>query len=63
MNDEHDEHDGLLDKDPALDFILYQELEKDGGQKKSNVGCFSVVLLLGAFPVSFLVFLIARVFC
>lgn len=61
MQEELDDSDSLLDEDPALDFILYQELEKDGGKKGNSGGCFSVVLL-AIFPVSTLSFFIARWF-
>ena len=45
MNDEHDEHNDLLDNDPALDFILYQEMEKQRSQPKASSGCFGIALL------------------
>jgi len=61
MQDELDDSDSLLDEDPALDFILYQELEKEGGKKGNSGGCFSVVFL-GAFSMTPLLYIIARKF-
>jgi hypothetical protein len=29
MSDEFEEHTGLIDDDPALDYILYKEMRKD----------------------------------
>ena len=45
MNDDFDEHNGLLDDDPALDFVLYQEMEKENRQPGSKSGCLAGVLL------------------
>ncbi len=39
-----DDFDGLLDDDPALDYILYEDMEKKGGQKGG--GCLGVVAIL-----------------
>ncbi len=47
MSDEQlDEHSGLLDNDPALDYILYSEMEKEERQPQKNGGCMSLVLFL-----------------
>jgi len=48
MNDEiHDDDPGLVDDDPALDFILYKEMEKEDRQpRQSDGGCLSLVLFL-----------------
>lgn len=45
MNQDHD--DGLIvDDDPALDFILYEEMSKnDRKQKGGQGGCLSVIVL------------------
>lgn len=49
MNDnQNDEYPGLLDDDPALDFILYKEMEKEDRQppRKPNQGCLGLLLLV-----------------
>ena len=39
--------DELFDKDEALDFIIYDKLEKQGTNRKNNAGCLgSLVLFL-----------------
>ena len=45
MSDDFFEDDGLLDDDPALDFILYEEMEKDQKEPKGNGGCLGVLVL------------------
>jgi len=58
MSDDFDENDGLLDEDPTLDFILYQEMEKENKQPGSKSGCLGGVLLFIIFPIgNFLYFL------
>lgn len=52
-----DENDNIFDKDNALDFIIYEELEKqDRGRKSGKAGCLGIValLLLPAASVMFL---------
>jgi hypothetical protein len=39
-----------MDEDNALDYILYQDMEKSGGRKPAG-GCLSVFLLLLIPPV------------
>ncbi len=46
MSDDFHENDGLLDNDPALDFVLYKEMEKDNRKNKSKNGCLGVFLIL-----------------
>ncbi len=46
MADDFHENDGLLDDDPALDYILYKEMKKENRKNKSNKGCLGVVLIL-----------------
>jgi len=50
MSDEFEEHEGLIDEDPALDFILYKEMEKEDskGQKNNNSGCCVLFFAVGA---------------
>ena len=45
MEDHFDETKGLLDDDPALDYILYEDMTKDNKSQKGN-GCLGVVILL-----------------
>lgn len=49
MSQDHDD-DGrglIVDDDPALDYILYEEMSKnDRKQKGARSGCFGVVALL-----------------
>ncbi len=46
MSDDFFEDNGLLDDDPALDYILYEEMEKDQKSSKGNGGCLGVLALL-----------------
>ncbi|MBU0663403.1 MAG: hypothetical protein KJ990_02550 [Proteobacteria bacterium] len=42
-----DRHDNIIADDDALDFILYEELEKQGRERKvGKGGCFGIVALL-----------------
>ena len=54
MSDEHEEHPGLLDDDPALDYILYKGITKEDNnfQGRGNGGCLSFVLFMHVPPVS-----------
>ena len=47
-DDLDDSRDGILDDDPALDCILYQELNKEGRPPRPSGknGCFGTVLLV-----------------
>lgn len=44
----HDDgHDNIFADDDALDFIIYEELEKRGQERKDGKGgCFGMVVLL-----------------
>ncbi len=44
MEDDFDEYDELLDDDPAVDYILYEDMERKGEQNGS--GCFGVMAIL-----------------
>ncbi len=44
MDDEFDDYEGLIDDDPALDYILYEEMVQEGEQKGG--GCFGVAVIL-----------------
>jgi hypothetical protein len=52
MDDPFDDYDNdnLMDEDGALDYILYQDMEKSGGSKPAG-GCLSVFILLLIPPV------------
>ena len=55
MNDDfHNDEPGLIDDDPALDFIIYKEMEKEDkdSQGKINGGCLSLLLFLLVPPTS-----------
>jgi hypothetical protein len=39
-----DRHDNIFADDDALDFIIYEELEKQNRERKS--GCFGIIVLL-----------------
>ncbi len=58
MNDDFDEEEGLLDKDPALDFILYKNMEQENNRLKSNSGCFGIALFL-LLPIGSIFFILA----
>ncbi len=47
MEDDFNEYDGLLDDDPALDYILYEEMtQEEGGKGQGGKGCLGVIVLL-----------------
>ena len=47
IQDHDNDGDGLIDDDPALDFILYEEMtQNDRRQKEGRGGCFGVLLLI-----------------
>ena len=46
MDDDFYEDKGLLDDDPALDYILYDEMEKEKKKPKNNGGCLGVFVML-----------------
>lgn len=43
-----DKHDNIFADDDALDFIIYEELEKQGRERKGGGkgGCFGIIMLL-----------------
>ncbi len=45
MPDHHDDHDGLIDDDPALDCLLFEEMRRDNNQR-SRGGCLGLLLTL-----------------
>ncbi|MDD4274086.1 MAG: hypothetical protein PHG14_10215 [Desulfobacter postgatei] len=51
MDDEN-----LFDEDDALDFVLYEEAEKELKDPKSSGGCLSVLIFFLVIPTGFLYF-------
>jgi hypothetical protein len=45
MTTDSEENNGLLDDDPALDFVLYREMERENKRPGSKSGCLAGVLL------------------
>lgn len=44
--------DNIFDDDDALDYILYEECEKESNSNGKGGGCFSVILLVMLPPLS-----------
>ncbi|NLX18363.1 MAG: hypothetical protein GXY53_03650 [Desulfobulbus sp.] len=44
MNHSQDEPNGLLDDDPALDYILLEEMRKESRRPPSTTGCLGMVV-------------------
>ena len=45
--DDYDDYDGIIvDDDPALDCILYEEMTKEDKNRQNGGGCLGVVILL-----------------
>lgn len=44
MSDGVHDHEGLLDNDPALDYILYEEMEKEIKRQAGKGGCLAVLV-------------------
>ena len=48
-DDFFEEDDNLLDEDDALDYILYEEMEKETVRPSENAGCLtSLVVMVSA---------------
>lgn len=45
MRDNDDEYNGLFDDDPALDYILFEEMQKDNAQQKGRGGCLGILVI------------------
>lgn len=54
MRDNGDEYNGLLDDDPALDCILFEEMRKEDAQRRERGGCLGMLVIL-LIPTSYLV--------
>lgn len=46
MRDDDEEFHGLLDDDPALDCILFEEMRKEQDKGGGKTGCFGGLLIL-----------------
>ena len=50
MSEDFDDYDGLLDDDPALDYILYEEMTKEEENQHPSKGCLGVIIFLLILP-------------
>ena len=41
-----EEDDNIFGGDEVLDYIIYEEVEKELGKKKSSSGCLSTIVLI-----------------
>ena len=41
-----EENENIFDEDDALDYILFEEAEKEVGTKNGNSGCFGTILII-----------------
>lgn len=57
MDDDFFDHDNIMDDDPALDYILYEDMEKN--PPKKGGGCLSVIVIF-LLPFSTMALLLAR---
>ena len=57
MDDEFCDHDNIMDDDPALDYILYEEMKNNNPQEGS--GCFSTIVMF-LLPISALMLVLVR---
>jgi hypothetical protein len=46
MRDDNDEYNGLIDDDPALDCILFEEMRKEDKGGSGKGGCLGMLLIL-----------------
>jgi|GEM_PF-1492542 len=46
MEDDFEEMENLLDDDPALYYILYEDIERENRGGKGGNGCLGVIVLL-----------------
>lgn len=46
MSDDFEDNRGLIDDDPALDYVLYEEMNKDNGRPSGKCGCLGMLLIL-----------------
>ena len=46
MEDDFEEMGNLMDDDPALDYILYENMTQEDNKKQSGNGCLGMILLL-----------------
>ncbi len=57
MDDDFEEHNNLMDDDPALDYILYKDMTEEQKGTPGQSGCFGVfvILLMPAAACSYLI--------
>ncbi|MBM9535943.1 hypothetical protein [Desulfobulbus alkaliphilus] len=60
MRDDDEEFHGLLDDDPALDCILFEEMRKEEGKAGGKTGCLGGLLILVS-PVIYGIVLLAGI--
>jgi hypothetical protein len=58
MSDDFEDNQGLLDEDPALDCILYEEMNKEDGRPSGKGGCLGLLIIL-FLPMLYFVFSLA----
>ncbi len=46
MEDDFLEEDTIFGDDEVLDYIIYEEIEKETGKKNNNAGCLSTILMM-----------------
>jgi len=39
--------DGLIEEDDALDYVLFEEMEKERKNDNSNTGCLGLMIVFG----------------
>ncbi len=44
MEDDFEEQDDLMDDDPALNYILYEDIARDENKKPVGSGCLGMLL-------------------
>lgn len=44
-DDFFEKNDNIFDEDDALDYIFYEEAQKEVGKDKTNTGCLTTILL------------------
>ena len=59
MEDDFENMDNLMDDDPALDYILYEDMDRGNRDGKGGNGCLGVIVLL-ILPLSTIVTCLSR---
>jgi hypothetical protein len=58
MSDDLQDNQGLLDEDPALDCILYEDMNKEDSRPSGKGGCLGLMLIL-FLPILYFVLILA----